>query len=401
MKQLDVEYTKRPSVTLILLDELLRPGRAEFQTLPNFKLLWRRFEPIVLTRPVYPADMQTPLHHLMLGAIGTGRIVKPVEEMITWALEKNQLAKNQIVMTLFQKTAVLDRTLHIAFHSSPPPLASSVLLELSKLAMGAGVSRIILHPISHYHQSFVSELIHHIPIAEIGSLSDIQNFDSLVLLNFAPFTHEAWLTRLLKARPDLAALKVVSLVGEFEGGWPATAFPPTIHEGGLSQTLLAREYRHERVFPKQYHRELAYYFDGLRTHSLGVSEVPIENADELKRAFEATQQTLPHFASFYITRDLIRMASLDGLLGDFVPGYLKHGGAIILLSGIEHRGTSILSGIIVDRAVEKDLVRSALFDDYGLAAAGKPHGVISDVAPTVLKMLGVPIPYQMTGRSLV
>lgn len=401
MKQFDVQPTQRPSVSLFLVDQLVRPGRAQFRLLPTIRFLWRHFEPMILTKPIPPAPLQTQPHHLTIGSIGTGRLVKPVEELIAWAIEKGQLTRNPILRKTLARTALLGRPVHIIFPSVPEQLVFSSVFALCQMAIGHGIDRMMLHPIGTMPQDVVDGLTGRLGNVTAGRLTEIENYDTLLLVNFAPYSNEQWLEHFLNARPDLTQVSVVLLAGELQGlGRFVTAFPNVGYEASLSEVILGNELSQLRVYPPSHAPHLPYYFDGLRSMRMGIGDKLVGSADELSLALDKTRQELPRFSLFSVDTGAVKLSAFDRLLGGFIPDYTRAGGASLILTGIEDPNPLLLA-VLVDRMVERDLVAAALQDHFGLNAVGRPHGVVSDVAPTILKLLGLPIPYQMTGRPLV
>jgi len=401
MKQFDLDSVRRPAVSLILVDELFRPGRAQFKSLPTIRSLWRGYEPIILAKPQATSTLQTRHDHLTIGSIGAGRFIKPVEELIAWTIERGRLNTNPVLRTALAKTALLGRTCHLVFFDEPRELMFHAIIAITNMAAAQGIERIMLHPIG-VPDDAMTEITRHAPGARVGTLTEIENFDTVICLNVAPFTNEHWLGQFLTARPDLTDLSAVALVGESMSGGKRylRAFPPTSYDGTLAEALFANEHSHERVLPAPQSLHLSYYFDGLRTMQLGIDEQVVANVDELAKAFDRTLQKPSHLSVFSIDSKMVKPGLFDRLLGKFSTPYLGSGAALIVLSGIQDPG-SMLSGVIADRALAKDLVSAAFADNFGLASVGNPQGNITDVAPTVLKLLGLPVPIQMTGRSLI
>ncbi|MBI3261162.1 hypothetical protein HYZ64_02205 [Candidatus Berkelbacteria bacterium] len=400
MKQIDLQSVRRPSVSLIMIDELIRPGRARFQSLPTVRYLWRGYEPIILAKPQSPKTLQTRHDHLTIGTIGAGRFIKPVEELIAWTIERGRLNTNPVLRTVLAKTSLLGRTCHLVFFSQPRELVFHAIIAIANMAAAQGIEQIVLHPVG-VPDDMIAQIMQHAAGTRLGTLTEIENFDTVISINVAPYTNEYWLDQFLNARPDLTDLSAVVLAGEpSHNERYLRAFPTISYDGTLAEAILASEHSHQRTFPNSQHPHLPYYFDGLRTMQLGVQDQVVANVDELAQAFDRALANPSHFNVFSIDSTMVKPAMFDRLLGRFVVPYFNAGGSLILVSGIQDPGP-MLSGVIADRALAKDLVSSAFADNYGLASVGRPQGAISDIAPTVLKLLGLPIPVQMTGRSLV
>jgi len=400
MKQFDLSPTNRPSVALVLLSELIRPGRPEFAALPAFRQLWRRYHPIILTRPTPPPELDTRPHHLTVGSIGAGRLIKPVEELIAWAIQKGRLVQNPLLRKTFARTALLDRAVHFIFPAKPEQLVLTTLLALANMATAHGIDRASLVPMTAAAENLAQALINRFRNLSRGSLAAIGPHDTIVFLNFAPYSNEDWLNRFLSSRPDLVSTNVILLAGEPPSTQLVTAFPSIAYDGTLAEVLIGQEMSQQRYFPSHQLPHIPYYFDGLRSLTLGVDNQAFSGADELRSLLEDILRTLPKFTVISLDRTITPLNIADQLIGKFIFNYARLGGSALIVSGVD--GVSpVLTGAIVDPAFEKNLVSSAFHDHYGLASVGSPHGNISDVAPTVLKLLGLPIPYQMTGRSLV
>lgn len=400
MKRLDLQSTRRPSVTLLITDELIRPGRAQFKALPTIRSLWRGYEPLILAKPQPSKTLQTKHHHLTVGSLGAGRFIKPVEELIAWTIERGRLSYNPVLRSALAKTALLNRPCHLIFFDEPRELVFHAVVAIANMAAAHGIDGVKLHPVGASAET-VDAITRHARGARPGRLSDIVNFDTVIFVNVAPYTNEQWLEQFLQARPDLTETRAVVLVGESSAGSRYVhAFPPTSYDGTLAQAILGAERSQRWVVPTSQRPHFPYYFDGLRTMQLGVTEDVFESADDLAQAFDRALGQPHHFNLFSIDSQMVKLSTLDRLIGKFAAPYIKSGGALLLLSGAHDPGT-MLSGVMADRALGRDLVSAALSDDYGLGSVGRPQGTICDVAPTVLKLLGLPIPYQMMGKPLV
>lgn len=400
MKQLDFQSTRRPSVSLILIDELIRPGRARFRSLPAVRSLWREYEPIILAKPQSPKTLQTRHDHLTIGTIGAGRFIKPVEELIAWTIERGRLNTNPVLRSILARTSLLGRTCHLVFFNEPRELVFHAIVSIANMAAAQGIEHIMLHPVG-VSDDMLAQITQHAVGTGVGKLSEIENFDTVICINVAPYTNEYWLDQFLSARPDLTDLSAVVLAGELSPNERyLRAFPTISYDGTLAEAIFGSEHSQQRIFSTSQHPQVPYYFDGLRTMQLGVDDQVVATVDELAQAFDRALASPSHFNVFSIDSKMVKPGMFDRLLGKFVVPYFNYGGSLILVSGIQDPGP-MLSGVIADRALAKDLVSAALSDHYGLASVGRPQGAISDIAPTVLRFLGLPIPSQMTGRPLI
>jgi 2,3-bisphosphoglycerate-independent phosphoglycerate mutase len=258
----------------------------------------------------------------------------------------------------------------------------------------------------------------------------IQDGDSVIFFNFRPdrarqitrcFTHSA---------PEGAAQPPVDVhyvcMTEYDATIPApVAFPPESVEQPIGQVVAEAGLRQLRIAETEKYAHVTYFFNGGR-------EEPFANEDRalIPSPKVATYDLQPEMSARGITDELLRRLA-DGSLYDLVvlnfanPDMVGHTG--ILDATIQ--GLAVVDeciGRIVSRVRELGGV-SLITADHGnaeqmIADDGAPltahttnpvhlimvgharrlgDGIFADVAPTMLDMLGLPVPPEMTGRSLL
>jgi 2,3-bisphosphoglycerate-independent phosphoglycerate mutase len=258
----------------------------------------------------------------------------------------------------------------------------------------------------------------------------IQDGDSVIFFNFRPdrarqitrcFTHSA---------PEGTAQPPVDVhyvcMTEYDATIPApVAFSPETVEHPIGQVVADAGLRQLRIAETEKYAHVTYFFNGGR-------EEPFANEDRalIPSPKVATYDLQPEMSARGITDELLRRLS-DGSPYDLVvlnfanPDMVGHTGVLeATRQGLEVVDECI--GRVVQRVHELGGV-SLITADHGNAeqmiaddgapltahttnpvhliavdhARGLRDGIFADVAPTMLEMLGLPVPPEMTGRSLL
>lgn len=268
----------------------------------------------------------------------------------------------------------------------------------------------------------------------------VEDFKSLVgqKAAFDPYT-ERYYKKTYVARPIKKVFergpKIVDLyfatMTEYEGGLPAEiAFPPIPVPLPLGRILSERNLRQLRLTETEKERFVTYYFNGQKEKPfLGEDRTVIPSPDV------PTYDLKPEMASFEITDVLVKKVmekTYDFILVNFAcPDMVGHTG--VLEAGIKACGavdtclgkvvTTIknLGGVVIITADHGNIeeminLKTGQVDTehsnnpvpfilVGQEFLGKPtflpSGVLADVAPTVLELLEIPKPHQLSGRSLL
>jgi 2,3-bisphosphoglycerate-independent phosphoglycerate mutase len=258
----------------------------------------------------------------------------------------------------------------------------------------------------------------------------IQDGDSVIFFNFRPdrarqitrcFTHSA---------PEGAAQPPVDVqyvcMTEYDATIPApVAFPPESVEQPIGQVVADAGMRQLRIAETEKYAHVTYFFNGGR-------EEPFANEDRalIPSPKVATYDLQPEMSARGITNELLRRldngSPYDLVVLNFANAdMVGHTGILdATVTALEVVDECI--GRIVSRVRELGGV-TLITADHGnaeqmIAEDGEPltahttnpvhliavdhtgslrDGIFADVAPTMLEMLGLPTPPEMTGRSLL
>jgi 2,3-bisphosphoglycerate-independent phosphoglycerate mutase len=257
--------------------------------------------------------------------------------------------------------------------------------------------------------------------------------DSVVAFNFRPDRMRE-ITRALCdpsfTEVDRKGAEVVArytTMTEYEEGWPyPVVFPPSHPSVTLSGVLAAAGARQLHVAETEKYPHVTYFFNGgieepcagerrelvpsprdVATYDLK----PEMSAREAARAFVSAWQTdQPRFAIInFANADMVghtgvipaavrAVETVDSCLGDVVSAVHASGGACIVTADHGNADNMLESDGSPNTAHSLNPVPLVL---TVAGASLESGGVLADVAPTVLRVLGIAQPDAMTGRSLV
>ena len=220
------------------------------------------------------------------------------------------------------------------------------------------------------------------------------------------------------------------------------AVPPRRHLSGLSQVLAAAGRKQLKLAETEKFAHVTYYFNGGRDHpfpgeewvlipspavSSYVNEPAMSALEITKRligAIEAGQHDfilvnfanadmLGHTGDFSATTEAISV--LDKCLAKIVKAVNNTAG--VLLVSADHGNAESMLNMQTDEADNGHTDNSVPFIVVGSRFSGRsfgwpdvvggdisavlPTGTLADVAPTILRLMGIAPPRDMTGRSLI
>lgn len=217
---------------------------------------------------------------------------------------------------------------------------------------------------------------------------------------------------------------------EYEKNLPVhIAFPPQVIENPLGRVISDFGLRQLRLAESEKERFVTYYFNGLR-------EDPFRGEDRLiiPSPSVSTYDKEPEMSAREITARLIseiRAGSydlivvnyanpdmvahtgnlkaavvacevIDACLGQLAPTVVGAGGALIITSDHGNVEEMInLSTELVDTEHNSNPVPLIIAGNQFRTTTQVPQGVLADVAPTLLSIMGIPVPITMTGKSLL
>jgi 2,3-bisphosphoglycerate-independent phosphoglycerate mutase len=266
----------------------------------------------------------------------------------------------------------------------------------------------------------------------VGDEARIRAGDSVIAFNFRP-DRMRQITQAL-ADPDFkeferatAPVRRYVTLAEYEEGWPyPVAFPPDRPETTLSQLIAAAGARQLHVAETEKYPHVTYFFGGgEETPEEGerrelvpsprdvptYDKKPEMSAREAARAFvEAWQDTDFRFGIInFANADMVGhtgsipaaitgIETVDTGLGQVVRAVQDSGGALIVTADHGNADHMLEPDGSPNTAHSLNPV-PLIVTDEGVTLRG--GGVLADVAPTVLELLGLDQPEAMTGRSLL
>lgn len=219
---------------------------------------------------------------------------------------------------------------------------------------------------------------------------------------------------------------------EYEKGLTAmVAFPPEFVAMPLGRVLSERGLRQLRVAETEKERFVTYYFNGQREDAFQQEDHIIVPSQKV-----ATYDLKPEMSAYEITQTLLEKVALnvydviivnfanpdmvahtgnltssiravevvDECIGKIIPAVVERGGVVFITA--DHGNAEEL---INNETGEVDTEHSTY--PVPLIICGKrflnstnkmlQRGILADVAPTMLKVMGIPRPIEMTGRELI
>jgi 2,3-bisphosphoglycerate-independent phosphoglycerate mutase len=266
----------------------------------------------------------------------------------------------------------------------------------------------------------------------VGDEACIRAGDSVIAFNFRP-DRMRQITQAL-ADPDFkeferatAPVRRYVTLAEYEEGWPyPVAFPPDRPETTLSHLIAAAGARQLHVAETEKYAHVTYFFGGgEETPEEGerrelvpsprdvptYDKKPEMSAREAARAFvEAWQDSDFRFGIInFANADMVGhtgsipaaitgIETVDTALGQVVRAVQDSGGALIVTADHGNADHMLEPDGSPNTAHSLNPV-PLIVTDEGVTLRG--GGVLADVAPTVLELLGLDQPEAMTGRSLL
>jgi 2,3-bisphosphoglycerate-independent phosphoglycerate mutase len=267
----------------------------------------------------------------------------------------------------------------------------------------------------------------------VGEEARIRPGDSVLGLNFRPDRMRE-ITRAL-AEPDFGEfdreggrpVKRYTTMTEYEEGWPyPVAFPPERPQTTIAAVIAARGERQLHVAETEKYPHVTYFFNGGEESEYAgerrelvpsprdvptYDHKPEMSAQEAASAFvSAWAEDPPTFGIInFANADMVghtgvieaavrAIQTVDGCLGKVVEGVHASGGACLITADHGNADNMLEPDGSPNTAHSLNPV-PVVVTIPGLRL--REGGVLADVAPTILQMLGVDQPDAMTGRSLI
>lgn len=267
-----------------------------------------------------------------------------------------------------------------------------------------------------------------LPDFETGS--QVPSFDPYAV----KYYHKHVVEEDTRQKPFTRAVKLSNLffvtMTEYERNLPVTvAFPPGVVKMPIGRVISDNDMRQLRMAETEKERFVTYYFNGMR-------EEPFPGEDRIivPSAKVATYDLKPEMCAVELTEKLIdrlniglyafilinfanpdmvahtgniqaavkACQTIDTCVGRIVTSVLSSGGACVVTSDHGNVEEMLGSGGEVDTEhsifpVPMNIISAALQN----RPIQLPSGKLADVAPTVLALMGLSIPADMTGRNLL
>jgi 2,3-bisphosphoglycerate-independent phosphoglycerate mutase len=267
----------------------------------------------------------------------------------------------------------------------------------------------------------------------VGEEARIRSTDSVLGLNFRPDRMRE-ITRAL-AEPDFdefdregaEPVKRYTMMTEYEEGWPyPIAFPPERPEITISAVIAARGERQLHVAETEKYPHVTYFFNGGEESPYDGEErelvpsprdvptydhKPQMSAPEAAEAFvSAWRKDPPRFGIInFANADMVghtgvipaaveAVETVDRCLGEVVQAVLETGGACLITADHGNADHMLEPDGSPNTAHSLNPV-PVIVTVPGLEL--RSGGVLADVAPTLLQMMGINQPAEMTGQSLI
>jgi 2,3-bisphosphoglycerate-independent phosphoglycerate mutase len=210
------------------------------------------------------------------------------------------------------------------------------------------------------------------------------------------------------------------------------AFPPEVIDMPLGAVIGGHGYRQLRVAESEKERFVTYYFNGLRE-----SPFPLEERIIVPSLKVPTYDQKPEMSAAEITRTLVEKISnsagvyklivanyanpdmvahtgnigptikaiefVDQCLGKVVNTALSLNGAVIITA--DHGNAEEMINLQTGSIDTEHSINNVPFIAASHKFIGKgvklSSGILADIAPTILSLLGIPIPTSMTGKNLL
>jgi 2,3-bisphosphoglycerate-independent phosphoglycerate mutase len=267
----------------------------------------------------------------------------------------------------------------------------------------------------------------------VGSEACIRSGDSVVAFNFRPDRMRE-ITRALAEesfsevdRGDAPVIERYATMAEYEEGWPyPVAFPPSRPATSLPRVLAGEGVSQLHVAETEKYAHVTYFFSGGEEEPVKgerrelvdsprdvatYDEKPAMSAPEAAGAFvDAWREDSPGFGIInFANSDMVghtgvieaaveAVETVDSCLGEVVSAVHSSGGACIITADHGNSDHMLEDDGSPNTAHSLNPV-PLIVTVPGLSL--RDGGVLADVAPTVLQVLGVEQPGEMTGRSLI
>jgi 2,3-bisphosphoglycerate-independent phosphoglycerate mutase len=268
----------------------------------------------------------------------------------------------------------------------------------------------------------------------VGEAAPMNDGDAAVFMNFradrarqltAALTDPGFDGFARKRAPRLACFATLTSYGEGFEHLPA-AFPPQNIANGFGEYLSARGLRQLRIAETEKYAHVTYFFNGgveapypgedrilvpspkVATYDLQPEMSAREVTARLVEAIRsgryhaivcnyANGDMVGHTGNLQAARRAIEV--LDECVGKAVDAMREAGGEVLITA--DHGNAETMMDPLTGQAHTAHTLNRVPLLYVGRKARIAQHGALQDVAPTLLAMMGLPQPAEMTGRPLI
>ncbi len=288
----------------------------------------------------------------------------------------------------------------------------------SIISAGAPISSLSVEKYlqEQYSKGVTDEFILPTALTKYGGISDN---DCILFWNFREDRARQLSHLFVKHHPKLA----FATMTEYEKGLPVTVlFPPVHPENTLADVLSLEGKTQLRIAETEKYAHITYFFNGLRESPVDEEERILHESPKV-----ATYDLAPAMRAYAITRTVLeKVMDYDFVLVNFANADM-----------VGHTGNmnaALLAAVTVDECIGQIMRHAQRYGYIVMITAdhgnieqmqdehGEPQtmhttnkvpcflfgkncslrdGGLSDIAPTILQLFGIPKPKEMTGRSLI
>ena len=264
----------------------------------------------------------------------------------------------------------------------------------------------------------------------IGDDCRVASGDGIIFFNFRPDRARQITRAFTHGAPEGFADPPVDVhyvcMTQYDSRFPVpVAFPPEVVENPVGEVVSRAGLRQLRIAETEKYAHVTYFFNGGREVDFpGEDRALIPSAKvatyDLKpemSAREITAELLPRLASYdlvvlnYANPDMVghtgdfaatcvALQVVDGCIGEIVDRVLALGGTVLITADHGNAEQMIDADGQPLTAHTTNPVHLILCDDRRTAVKLR-DGIFADVAPTILSLLNLEVPEEMTGRSLL
>jgi len=290
-----------------------------------------------------------------------------------------------------------------------------------------------------YHRGETDEFIKPIVLLDEagGPVATVKDNDVVLMFNFRAdrvrelthvFTDNKWDGFAVNCRPDLAAY--VTFTQYDKQFTLPVVFPPVSMDHILAEEISASGLKQLRIAETEKYAHVTYFFNGGREEPYPLEDrILIPSPKEV-----ATYDQKPEMSAYLLTDELLRRMdsesyalivlnfangdmvghsgileaavkaceAVDTCLGKIVEKFSAKGGITLITS--DHGNAETMRDPHSDSpftAHSSNPVPFILISEQYKKAKLRQGGALCDIAPTILSLQNLPIPHEMTGRSLI